>query len=152
MAEFNIKINGLKEFERAVKRHPQETRDELQKFFSRAEAKLKSRIRNKPWKLGQSGGGAPVLTGNLRDGLVGAGRAPGAEVSHRKPDGVGHIYERKAMSLRIYPTASYAKYIHDGNFGRQKRPWLDHALEKETPDIRKLEKDLLKTIVSNLAK
>lgn len=151
MAEFNLKVVGLKEFERAIKRSPENTRKELQKFFVRAEAKIKSRLRNRPWQLGQSGGGVPVLTGNLRDGMIGAGRAPLAELGNRRKDGVGHIYERTATRLRIYPTASYAKYVHDGTGRMKGRPWLDHALKKEDSSIKKLENDLLKNIVSNLA-
>ena len=157
LAEFNIKITGITEFKRAIQRQPEETRALLQTFFSRAEAKLKSRLRNNPWKMGDSGGGVPVDTGNLRDGTIGAGRAPRAETKQKKKDGVGHVYERSAMSLKIYPTASYAKYVHGiEGYPRKRsyqlRPWLDYALQKEEINIRNLEKDLLKSIVQNLAK
>jgi hypothetical protein len=150
-------IKGIKEFEAAIKRHPEAARAELNTFFIRAQDKLRSRIRNNPWRMGQSGGGAPVDTGNLRDGMIGAGKSPLAELKNREKDGAGHVYERNAMSLRIYPTASYAKYVHGiEGYPRKRsyqlRPWLDFALKKETPEIKRLERELLKNLVANLAK
>jgi len=125
MAEFKTEIIGIEDFQRALVRNPQLIISESKKFIQRAIAKYKSGIINNPWKLGLGGGGAPVLTGNLRD---------------------THLTNISNFEGRIYPSASYSKHVH------KNRPWLDYVFSSKMPEIRDLEKDLLNVIVKDLAR
>lgn len=125
MDNYQAKIIGADEFRRALDRNPKLILSESKKFIQRALSKYKSGIINNPWRIGMSGGGAPVLTGNLRD---------------------THLTELSELEGLIYPDASYAKYIH------KNRPWLDYVFENKMPDIEKLEKELGAIIVNDLAK
>jgi hypothetical protein len=137
MAQFSIKIDGLKEFQAALKRNPVKVATEVKTFIVRGIAKYNEGIIRNPWMMGSSGGGAPVDTGNLRD---------------------THVRQIKAFEGRIYPTAPYASYVHglDGKKrskrGLQLRPWMDYVFNKKDKEIRDLQKTLLKNIVGDLAK
>ncbi len=139
MANFNIEMIGAEEFKEAINRNPQVTTNETKKFIQRAIAKYKSGILNNAWKMGASGGGSPVASvngGNLRD---------------------THLTEITNMEGRIFPTASYARYVHgdDGKLfnkrGVQLRPYLDYVFKDKMPDIEALESNLIEVIVNNLA-
>lgn len=121
----DTEIIGLKEFQAALARNPSLVLNESKKFIQRAIAKYKSGIINNPWRIGMSGGGAPVLTGNLRD-------------THRTTFS-------NWMGM-IYPSTNYAGAVH------KKRPWLDFVFKDKMPEVEKLEKDFINTIVKDLAK
>lgn len=132
---FKLDIHGLKELQNAIRRNPQHTRDEVGKFLQRGIAVYNRIIIRSPWRMGQSGGGAPVDSGNLRD-------------THRR--------EMRPWSASIFPTAPYAPYVHGiEGFARRRsyqlRPWLDHAQETGDREIRQLEGDMLQSIVTGLA-
>jgi len=137
--EFNIKINGLREFEKALRRNPLKTKDEIGKLLVRSISELNRVIIRKPWKIGQGGGGSPVATGNLRD---------------------THQRRIRPLEARIFPTAKYAPFVHgEGKGGKmfnkrglQLRPWLDHAIEKTKGPINKLSIKMLNNIVKDLTK
>lgn len=122
---YKIELIGADEFKKALERNPKLIISESKKFIQRAIAKYKSGIINNPWKIGMSGGGSPVLTGNLRD---------------------THLTDFSDLEGRIYPTANYAKHIH------KNRPWLDYVFNQKQPDIELLEKDLADIIIKDLAK
>lgn len=122
--KFEYKINGLDDFLKAIKRNPELVIKETRKFLQRAIAKYKAGIIRNPWRVGMSGGGSPVLTGNMRD---------------------THLTDFKDWEARIYPTTNYAEAVH------KNRPWLDHVFKDKEPDIRQLEDKFLETIVKDLA-
>ena len=120
-----------------------EQENELAKFFIRAKAKYISTIISNPWRVGGSGGGAPVDTGALRD-------------SHQS----GSKIEK--FSLVIGPderVAPYAKYVHgrrpgevNKRTGVKSRPWLNYAFDKNEEAVRQLGDDMLKNLVRDLAR
>jgi hypothetical protein len=115
----------LRSLEQAIKRNPQTTLTEVGKFLVRGIAVYNRGIIRSPWRVGMTGGGSPVATGNLRD-------THGKTVSQ--------------WSASIYPKADYAKYVH------KNRPWLDYVFNTTKQEIEKLEQDLLDTITNDLAK
>lgn len=134
MANYGIKGIGFKEFQKAIERNPQFVATEVKKFITRALAKYKSGILNTPWRIGASGGGSPVATlngGNLRD---------------------THYSEVGNFEGRIYPTASYSQFVHEGTSKMKPRPWLDFVKKDKDKEIEELEKEMLNGIVKNLAK
>ena len=128
-------IQGLPEFEAAIKRNPQYVISRANVFLVRGLAEYRRIIFRTPWTKGASGGGAPVRTGYLRD---------------------THQQEISNLEARIYPTAPYAKYVHGiPGYPRtrsyQLRPWLDYAFDTARPAIEQHEKDLIDDILKNLA-
>lgn len=125
MPAINFKLNGYDEFKKAIKNEPDVVKKTANKFLVRGLAVFKRLIIRNPWRIGMSGGGAPVLTGNLRD---------------------THMTEVSPWQGRVYPTAPYANAVH------KNRPWLDYAKENAKDDIDKLQADFLKEVTSALAK
>lgn len=136
MAQFEISFKGMAELRRAVQRNPQAVITEVAKFLQRGIAVYNRIIIRNPWRIGQSGGGAPKDTGNLRD---------------------THVREINPWQARIYPTAPYAAYVHgiEGFTRRRKyqlRPWLDYAKETGDREIQALEGQMLQGIIGDLAR
>ena len=65
MAQEILTIKGLKEFEEAIRRNPKVALSEGRNFLVRGIAVYNKLILRNPWRVGGSGGGAPVDTGNL---------------------------------------------------------------------------------------
>lgn len=120
-----FELKGADEFREAIRRNPQKILDLVGRFITRGLSEYKRILIRSPWKIGMSGGGAPVDTGNLRD---------------------THITEVSAWQGSIRPSAPYSEAVH------KKRPWLDYAKETASPNIDKLEAELLQDIVADLAK
>ena len=140
MPQCNIKVKGLPEMERAIRRNPSKTLKELNTFFVRALAEYRKSIMQAPWKIGLTGGGAPVETGHLK----------GSHQSIIKPT------EASIAPDRAYNT-TYAPYVHgiEGHPRKRNyklRPWMDHAFKKKSGRIEQLSNELLKNIVADLAK
>lgn len=136
MHNFSIKFKGIKELQAAIGRNPNKTKQEISLFLMRAISKYKSGIINNPWRMGSSGGGAPVSSGNLRD---------------------THQTEIKPLQARIYPTAKYAPYVHGiEGYPRKRsyqlRPWLDYVKQQKEVEVKKLQDQMLQNIVSDLVK
>lgn len=135
MADF--RFNGLDELEAAVRRSPARVIEEAAKFFARGLSVYRRIIFNNPWRVGMSGGGAPVRTGNLRQ---------------------THVQEIRSWDAAIYPTAPYAWAVHEGlnregvANDKKARPWLDYAQAQGDKQIQELETQLLENIVGDLAK
>ena len=131
MAKIEAKIIGLEAFRRAIARNPAVVIKESKDFLVRAMALYKKEIRSRPWQAGaKSGGGVPIDTGNLRD-------------THRT--------EISKLSAKLYPTANYAKYVHEGTSRVDARPWLDHAKNAQARNVQELEGRLLDRITRKLA-
>jgi len=125
-----VKIEGIKELKMAIRRNPEQVAKYSKEYIRKGLAAYMRTIRGTPWRVGANGGGAPVLTGNLRD-------------SHLPP-----IYGTFEGEIRANNTgnADYATAVHKG------RPWLDYAKEKNQSAIEKLQDNLLKDIVNDLSK
>lgn len=120
-----FELKGADEFKEAIRRNPRKILDLVGRFITRGLAEYKKIIIRNPWRVGMSGGGAPVQTGNLRD---------------------THITEVSPFQGSIRPSAPYKEAVH------KKRPWLDYAKETASPNVEKLEQELLQDIVADLAK
>ena len=130
----NIKVIGLKELKRAIKRNPAKVLGEARDFLSRGMAAYKRGIIRNPWRIGGSGGGSPVSGisgGNLRD---------------------THQTKINRLQAIIFPTATYAKFVHGGTVKMESRPWLEYAKRTREGEIQKLYRLMLKNITSDLAK
>jgi hypothetical protein len=125
MRDYNFSIEGLDEMKSAIQRNPSIVKEKVGNFLKRATGLYQRTIQNSPWKVGMSGGGVPVATGNLRD---------------------THQLTISAWEAVIQPTASYAGFVH------KKRPWLDYAFENNDSEVRELEKEMLNEIVEDLSK
>ena len=140
--QFIMTVKGLKEFEAAIKRNPKTTIKQINVFFVRSIAEYRKIIMRQPWRVGGTGGGAPVDTQALRD-------------SHQSGTKIGKLEASIGPDESI---ARYAKYVHGrrrgeinaGN-GVKSRPWLIHAFEKGDKKVRMLQDDLLKNIINDLA-
>ena len=126
-----IEIRGLDEFKRAIERNPSVVQKQINSFLVKGMAVYNRLIIRNPWRVGMSGGGAPVRTGNLRD-------------THQR------TVER--FQARIVPTASYADKIHDGTGKMKARPWLDYAEKEGEKDIERLADTMTENIIKDLAK
>lgn len=115
----------------AIARNPARVKSEAGKFLAKAIRAYNEIIIRAPWRVGGSGGGSPVDTGNLRD-------------THRR--------EISQWQARIYPTASYSKFVHEGTAGMKARPWLDYAVTQQQARIDKLADDAMTEITKDLAK
>lgn len=123
--EYSFDKAQLRGLQQAIRRNPQTVAREVGKFLARGIAVYNRGIIRSPWRVGMSGGGAPVKTGNLRD-------------THKKTV--------TPWSAKITPNASYAAAVH------KNRPWLDYVFDTSKQEIEKLQIDLLEEITKDLAK
>lgn len=141
MQESQLDPKQVAALQRAIHENPQRVRTEVGKFLVRGIAAYNRVIIRNPWRVGMTGGGAPVRTGNLRD---------------------THLRQIDAFEARIGPDAElggkapYAAYVHGIEGHPRKRayalrPWLDYAFATADNEIRELEAGLLDTIVRGLA-
>jgi hypothetical protein len=123
-----IEILGAEELIKAIKRNPAKAREEVGKFIQRGIRLYRTVINRNPWKVGASGGGAPVATGNL--------------LQWNKTETTpwyGKIYVNDDR-------VPYAEHVH------KKRPWLDYAVKTKEQKIKDLQEKMLKNIVEDLAR
>ena len=141
------RIEGMKEFQAAIRRNPKVVLKESKKFLVRGIAEYNKGIIRKPWRIDGSGGGAPVSndprykrayqrqrSGNLRD---------------------SHQVKIQALKALIGPTqaqAPYAAFVHGGTSKLQARPWLDFVRDKKQREIQKLYRILITTVTKDLAR
>lgn len=128
--KFKIKVKNLDRWQKGIQKSPQVVRQEAGQFLSRARAFLARTIQNNPWRVGGSGGGAPVDTGNLRD-------------SHR--------FQFKAFQLTIATVAPYAEYVHNGTGRMKARPWLAYAVENNEQNINKEAQAMIDRVANKLS-
>jgi len=135
MSKFSIDIKGLDELEKAIRQNPQRVIEHTQTFLQRGMAVYRQGIQNRPWRIGESGGGAPVDTRNLVQ---------------------SHAVKYDRLEASIGPSRNYnvkyAQFVHEGTRRMQPRPWLDHTKQASDNKIRPLYQDLLKEITAELAK
>jgi len=121
----NIKLE-YDSLKRAIHRHPTIVAQETKNFLYRANTRLESKAGSSPWRVGGSGGGVPVATGNLLR----------SHKSKFEPFKLTYYQDNKK--------ASYGKYIHP------KRPWLEWTAKQSEKDINRDAERLLKNIVDSL--
>jgi hypothetical protein len=148
----SIKINGLKEFKAAVARNPQMVLGEVKNFLVRGLAVYKAGIIRNPWRVGGSGGGAPVSNDTRYSRKYQRQRSGSLRDSH--------VTEIKGLVGTIGPdtaVAPYAAYVHGvEGFPRKRayqlRPWLDYVKEAKDKDIEVLYLKMLDNVTADLAK
>lgn len=135
----SVELIGFDQLQAAIRRNPDKVKDEAGKFLIRGIAAYKSVIIRNPWRMGSSGGGAPVSSGSLRD---------------------SHKTKVSNWSATIGPNdqlAPYAAYVHgiEGYPRKRKyqlRPWLDYAIVKQDETIQRLYNEMGDNILKDLAK
>jgi hypothetical protein len=125
MVDYKFEIEGLDELKEAIARNPEIVKREIGNFLKRGMEVYTRIMLNKPWRVGETGGGVPVATGNLRD---------------------THQLTYLPYEAYIQPTAPYAGPIHS------KRPWLDYAFNQGQQKVEELENNLMEKIAEDLAK
>lgn len=123
-----------KALEQAIKRSPQIVAQETKDFLYRGQARLMKAINQDRWRVGNDGGGVPVLSGNLKK---------------------SHEIDMQPFSLRIWVNenrSEYADYVHSGTRKMEARPWLRYAEDKARPQINEDAKTLLDNVVTQLGK
>lgn len=152
MANTNgIQTFGFKELQRAVRQNPETVAVETKKYLVRGIAKYKKGIVSRPWRIGGTGGGAPVSndpryprsfqrqkSGTLRD-------------THKTQ------FQKYSASIGPDPNGqarAYYRYVHDGTPRGQMeaRPWLNYVYDQNQTRLRSLEHELLRNIMLMLAK
>lgn len=136
---FELDTTDLNNIRKAIDENPKRVLTETKKFLQRGIAAYLRTINSNPWRVGMTGGGAPVRSGQLKE-------------SHLPP-----IYSDFQAVIRANNTgqADYAPYVHgiDG-FPRKKtyqlRPWLDYAQKTNTQEIERLGDELIGNIIIGL--
>jgi hypothetical protein len=130
----SVTTKGFKELEKAFNNSPDVVLRNGRNFFTRAMAAYKSGIRNKPWRVGGSGGGSPVASGALRD---------------------GHTVVFKPYEATIGPSGAsmqYAPFVHEGTRHMTARPWLDAVKIEKQSVIDGYADKMLEDITKDLAR
>lgn len=125
-----FKTIGIEALKAAISRNPQRVLDAVGVFLARGIASLNRYIIRDPWKMGSSGGGAPVASGNLRD---------------------MHTRTFEKWQAKITNVAPYAKFVHDGTSRMKARPWLDYSMKSAREEINQLAGQMVDTIANGLA-
>jgi hypothetical protein len=126
-----IEYDSLK---RAIQKHPNVVAKATKDFLYRAGTRLESQAGKSPWRVGGSGGGVPVDTGNLLK----------AHQVKREPFRLTYGVEGNK--------APYAWFVHQGTRNMDKRPWLEWTAKKAEKDIQEDGKRLLKEVTDALGK
>lgn len=127
----SMKIDSAK-LRRAIQKFPQEVKDATDIFLVRASSFYRQSIVQSPWRLNSSGGGSPLDSGNLKK---------------------SHEYKIEPFKLVISVNeqkSPYAKFVHDGTYKMQERPWLDYAVKTQENKINSEAKNLLEKVTDKL--
>ena len=137
MAQVEIKLKGIKEFQAALRRNPNVIKQQGGNLVTSVKNIIVKKMHRSPWKVGQSGTGKgiPKDTGRLRD---------------------AHIENRiNKLNWKIWTDtgkADYAVYVHGGTGKMKKRPWFD-IIEKETnKEMDRYIKNFFTKVLHNLTK
>lgn len=137
-----VKVITVQQFARAIRQTaPDRIKSEGKKFLQRGLSEYKRvAVQTSPWRVGQSGGGIPRDTGNLRErhktkitGLRGAFGVDDSDVP-------------------------YAKYVHGRGYGEvnksngvMSRPWLLYAKNRADKAIEKHYQTFLDNVLNSVA-
>lgn len=122
----------IKQIDIAFKKSPKLISRELNNYIIRSLAEYKRIAVGSPWKIGQSGGGIPVDTGNLKE-------------RHRTT--INKFVGKFGVPANSVP---YAYAVYFGEKGRQGRPWLAYAQSQAEPTVKKLYDKMGDNIIKNI--
>ena len=131
----NVYLEGEKALREAFRRNPEYVKRRGLQMMTRLKAVYQQNIIRNPWRVGGSGGGAPVNTRNLVN-------------SHQ------YTVEPTRMKIEVRPNVAnaYGSYVHDGTRKMEARPWLDYAHNKEEREREKQIGMFLEDIIKDLSK
>jgi HK97 gp10 family phage protein len=139
MAKISFTTKGFKEFEKAIRRNPTVVLARGRVFLNRSLMAYRRVIEGTPWRIGQSGGGAPRSTGDLSK-------------SHKyQVDGLKGIVSFDENPNPSRSNAPYGVFVHQGTRKMEKRPWLDYAVTNADNQVESYYKDFLDKVVKELA-
>ena len=124
----------IAQLRRAVETAPGAILTEGKIFLQRGLSEYKrAALQSSPWRIGQSGGGVPRDTGNLRE-------------RHRTEiSGLEGRFGVSAESVR------YASFVHQGTSKMEARPWLDSARQRANSAVEKHYKVFMDNILAHIA-
>ena len=118
----------IKQLTRAFEKFPKKVKIEGKLYLVRGLREYKKvAFQSSPWRVGQSGGGVPVKTGNLKE-------------QHRTK--IKDLEGRFGVSDK---RVKYAPYVH------KYRPWLDYAKNKADKSVEKHYKVFMDNILNFIA-
>jgi len=146
-----IKIINIEKLQKAIRRNPVAVRNGANRMMRDSINHLWQIINNTPpWRVGESGGGVPFATGNLR-------KAHQKKIDtfeskiwvNKNKTNAGVDKKRKTSSMY-----NYADLVHDGTpKGQMKpRPWLKFAEQTGERLISQYRQRFLREVVDNLTK
>lgn len=129
------------QLKRAIDTAPNEVKRDGQIFLQRGLSEYKRvAVQSAPWRVGQSGGGIPRDTGNLR------------EKHKTKISGLRGTFGVSDQDVK------YAKYVHGGSKptkvkGRniKTRPWLNYAMNRADTKVQQHYNTFLDSIFKHIA-
>ena len=126
-----ITISQLK---RALALSPIEVQAQAKLFLQRGLSEYKRiAVQSPPWRVGESGGGVPSDTGNLR------------ERHYTKVQGLEGRFGVSARDVK------YAGYVHGGTKVMEARPWLEYARTRADGAVRKHYRVFMDNIIKFIA-
>jgi len=141
MSNLKITTKGFKELEKAIRNNPKEVTVQGRLFLNRGVMAYRRVIEGSPWRVGQSGGGVPVDTKDLKR-------------SHTyKVQGLRGIVSFDANPNPSRSNAPYGVYVHEGTpKGQMKaRPWLNYAVLTADSEVERLYRSFLDKIINKLS-
>jgi phage gpG-like protein len=144
-----IKIINVDKLQKAIRRNPVAVRNGANRMIRDSTNHLWQIINNTPpWRVGESGGGIPKDTGNLRK-VHSKKIEPflGRIWVDRNKTNAGVNKKRKTSS--IY---NYADLVHEGTSKMPARPWLRFAEQTGERLISQYRQRFLREVVDNLTK
>lgn len=123
-----------KQLRKAFRSSPQEVIKEGKIFLLRGLSEYKRiAVQTAPWRVGKSGGGVPISTGNLRE-------------MHRTE--IKGLEGRFGVPRRA---TKYAGFVHGGTRRMEKRPWLDFARQRADKAVERHYNTFMDNILAHIA-
>lgn len=127
----------VKQLTKAWESSPREVKREGQIFLISGLAEYKKIAVQPPlWKIGQSGGGIPVASGNLR------------ELHTTQIKGLSGSFGLTKSNLK---QVKYAGCVHGGTYKMEARPWLDFAKQKGDRAVKQHYRVFMNNILEYIA-
>jgi|GEM_PF-2950013 len=147
MTRVTITTQGFKKLEKAIRNNPKVVAVQGRLFLNRGIMAYRRVIEGAPWRVGQSGGGVPVDTGDLKrshtysvqglKGVVKFDENPNPSGSRSPYGAIVHGRESKSTRMR-------GKNL-------KTRPWLNYAVNQADGEVERLYRAFLKEVTSKLA-
>lgn len=136
-----MKTITFDQLERAIRTSPRLIEREGKKFLQRGISEYKRvAVQSSPWRVGQSGGGIPRDSDNLRE-------------QHRTK--ISGLRAEFGVPERRVP---YAKYVHGRGYGEtnsrtgvESRPWLLHARNQADNKVKKHYQTFMDEVLKHIA-